>query len=185
MGKGKAVRCPACEKPITARARVCPHCGATLRTRRVSTGMVIGLVIAGLVVLSVVTGSTQQDAGPEVAQPAQTETPPQIDQVGYYKAANRDRVMSFHSDEKLTLAEICALWQRLPYTRGTLFRGVAYSGENPAPADALTFALDLRRALVVTITPPFDKSDWMFMVNPAGQRSFLGGEATCEWWENP
>jgi hypothetical protein len=95
--------------------------------------------------------------------------PPVAEQVGYFKAEENHRVRAYFSEKPLTEDVARGVFDDEAHTVGTLSRTVFYSGESPAPKDALTLAPDLQSALAVTTNPPFDRWDWMIFRNPAGQ----------------
>ena len=98
------------------------------------------------------------------------DRPTIAEQTGYFKDDARNRVVAFYSPDKLSRADVDALVARQTLTAGTLGRMVFYSGEeSSSPADVLTLAPSLQRALELTVTPPFDQWDWMMSRNPAGE----------------
>lgn len=56
-----------------------------------------------------------------------------IEQVGYFKSDERQRVLSYRSERQLTADEARALLDRLPWTAGKLTRAHVYSGAATVP----------------------------------------------------
>ena len=118
---------------------------------------------------------------PSKPEAVNTKPRPAIEQTGYFKSDERDRIMAFHSDQPLSEVEARALFEQQTKTQGRAFRAVAYSGkDNPGPADALTLAGSFQRALEVTVTPPHDDWDWMYIVNPAGNVTLKRGDGKAK-----
>ncbi len=93
-----------------------------------------------------------------------------VNQTAYFKSDERDRVIAYHSQEKLTEAEARDISDGQTFTAGRLGRIAFYSGgDNPSPADAVTLARDLQAALIAIANPPHDDWDWLFMSHPSGK----------------
>jgi len=132
------------------------------------------LTLAGAVILALALVSALGRETTVPASDARAERPT-VHRVGYFKSGVRDRVIAFRSDRRLTEGEAVAVFERLPRTGGRLFQMVVYSGDVPAPADALTLAPSLMAALQVTASPPFDRWDWIVFANPAGEVTVRAG----------
>lgn len=96
-----------------------------------------------------------------------------VDQTGYFKDDRRNRILAYYTSEPLSRDEVDTVVEGQIMTDGAIARLVFYSGtDNPAPADILTLAPTIQRALELTVTPPFDDWDWMVLRNPAGEMTF-------------
>ncbi len=89
-----------------------------------------------------------------------------VEQTGYFKSPNRDRVMAFYSNQKLGEEDVRTVIEKQTQTKGALFRAVFISGTIEPLRDGLTLAPDLQKAMQVTAE--HDNFDWMVMINPAG-----------------
>lgn len=94
----------------------------------------------------------------------------QLDQTGYFKSAENDRIIAYHSTEKLTYEHAQDIANEQFFTQGRVGRIAFYSGqENAAPRDELTLSSGLQPALIVLSNPPYDTWDWLFMQHPSGE----------------
>lgn len=89
-------------------------------------------------------------------------------QVVYFKSEQRLRVFAWRVDAPVSEDEARALFARMAHTPGHVSRGLVYVATD-LPWDRLTLAPSARRAMEMTVTPPFDGWSWMGHVNPSGE----------------
>jgi len=96
-----------------------------------------------------------------------------VEQVGYFKGEDRDRVLAYRAARDLTEAEARDLMARLPWTAGRI-PVAAISTADPVPQDILTLHSTQAEAIALTANPPFDHWQWRMWINPAGDRTLTG-----------
>lgn len=129
-------------------------------SNRVNLRAIAAIAIVGAAALAILAPTSDED-------PAQ-----EIRQIGYFKDDDRNRVLAYHVDERPPEEVVFELFDRVPWTEGHLTRALIYVGaDNPAPADGLTLARDLKSALVLTANPPFDDWAWVLHINPKGEKT--------------
>lgn len=102
----------------------------------------------------------------------QSGSPAAVTMDGYYKSANRDRVVAYVATMSLTADETRAALERAPTTAGRTTIVVVYATGTPAPGGRLTNARDLADAARIVGTAPFDKWTARLRINAAGERTF-------------
>lgn len=102
-----------------------------------------------------------------------------VERIGYYKSAARDRVMSFCADGYISQDRAAAVFAGVDHTAGALTLAVIYPCPDvAAPADGVTLARSLGDAMALVASPPFDQWQWRLQVNPVGDRTISARETS-------